>query len=240
MAGGRSGSLVAVAVVTFVVLAGALGGAYVLGRHPFAGHPTGAAAPATEAQPTLQCGGGPCQLLAVGTAGGDQVELFVGPDKGGRLRISGARRLSIFESQTSNMGVQLTSQSLTCVSGSVPACIVGGEYPAEGGVIGELYVDQNGDWERESGYVFADGGYLGLQEAVDSTGPSVVAVRLDCGSSDPGHCSSPKAYVEVSTVTRNPIGCSALVSITTPGAVPSSLDRHPRRSDLRPCPKSAP
>lgn len=239
MAGGRSGSLIAVVAVAVVVVVGALGGAYVLGHHPFGlgAAPVAVAAPATT-DAALACAGGPCQLLTGGSAGAYRVQLYAAADGStGRLRVGGpGAGVGVFEIQISQLGVRLSPHSLTCVSGPVPACVVGGDY--QSGVIGELYVDRTGGWQRVSNFIFADGGYLGLRPAVDAAqGPDVVTVRRDCGSARATRCAAPRAYVEVDTVTKDPIGCSKSVPVTQPGQLPAALDLQPARADLRPCPK---
>jgi hypothetical protein len=232
-AAGRAGRPVVITVGVAVVLAVlALIGAVLLRPQP-AGAPSGALVTGSPAgSAALQCDSGPCHSLASTTVAGSSVELLANPAAtSGRVRIITAQGLdSVFETTISQLGATLNAQSLSCVNGSTPVCMVSGSGPD--GDAGEVFVQANGDWTRADAPYFASGGYIALRP--DTTqGPEVITAQMDCDSDLTSECGSAPVYVQVFAVSGATLGCTAPVT---------KLDKLPgwptvtvSQSQLRPC-----
>lgn len=160
--------------------------------------------------PPLECDSGPCRLLASRSIGGSSVQLLANsPATSGRVRITtGAGLDSVFETTISKLGANLTEQSLTCVDGQTPTCMVSGSSPD--GSAGEVFVDTAGDWSRADAPYFSSAGYLSLNGSTAT--PEVVTVQSDCGADLPAQCAQSPVYVQVFSVAGESIGCSGSVS----------------------------
>lgn len=259
MARGGSGtrSLVVTTVLAALVVVGALVGAALL--RPRHGGSAGAAvtttAPAVPAA-TPKCGNVTCQPLASAGAGDSKVSLLAAVDptthgQRGLVRFDGRVGTILFETNISQADATLTRSSLACVSGSVPTCIVFGEYSGDddgtsasqgkGGALGEVFVERDGYWARAGDdFLYASAGYFALQESTTGGDPTVVTVQNDCSNSKDGdsstkdtQCAKPKVYVEVFTLANQSLGCSR--SVSSVGLLPGAGTRAPTKANLRSC-----
>jgi hypothetical protein len=235
--------LVVVAVVATVVVMAALVGAVALRVE----HDRARLAPATNTRNTTpasvaaRCSGGPCQSLASVRAADATVELMADPyGRDGRLRFTGRTGTSIFETDVSGADVVLTHQSLACVAGPVPACLVSGAY-SQGdkrpGHLGEVFTQHDGYWSRTgSNYFYASAGTLGLVAGSDE--PRVIAVQDSCGAGvEPTSCTHPVLYVQVLSIDGTTVGCT--LTAAQPGLLPGKGTSLPPPYDVHGCPKSA-
>jgi hypothetical protein len=244
---GGSRSLVVTLAVTGVVLVGALAGAVLLRPRPVDDHAAaGSGVGTTQSDLREQCGSGPCQLLAAATAGDSTVQLLTDnltpsaeQTQSGRVQFRGSTGTAVFETNISQDEAVLTHSSLSCLSASVPACIVFGEYSPnnqKAGALGEVFVERGGNWVRPGyGLFYSSAGYFTLWEAAGDTAPQVIAVQNDCQASK---CVNPKVYVQLFS-----LGADSPTSCTRPVSAISLLPGHgtilPPAADLRACPQSA-
>jgi len=190
----------------------ALVGAVLLRPHPAdssAGSGTRPPASSATSAP-LECDSGPCRLLASRSVGGSSVQLLANSTAtSGRVRIATGQGLdSVFETTISKLGANLTEQSLTCVGGQTPTCMVSGSAPD--GSAGEVFVDTAGDWSRADAPYFSSAGYLSLNGSTAT--PEVVTAQADCDSDLTTQCAQSPVYVQVFSVAGQSIGCSEPVS----------------------------
>jgi hypothetical protein len=247
--------LVVTTVLAALVVVGALVGATLLRPRP--GASAGAAvtttAPAIPAA-TPKCGQVTCQSLATAAAGDSTVSLLAAVDPAthgqrGLVRFEGKVGTILFETNISQADATLTRSSLACVSGSVPTCVVFGEYSGDddtsgtqgkGGALGEVFVERGGYWARAGDdFLYASAGYFALQESTTGGDPTVVTVQNDCTNSKDGgsgkdtQCAKPKVYVEVFSLANQSLGCSR--SVSSVGLLPGAGTRAPTKANLRSC-----
>lgn len=233
--------LVVVTVVTAVVLVLALGAAVLMrvernrDHHSSAGGTT-----RTSGSPgSVRCSGGPCQQLATWSAGGTTAVLMADPyGRDGRLKFTGGTGTSIFETDVSGADVVLTSDSLRCVSGAAPACLVSGPYAESDtrpGHLGEVFARHGGYWSRVGyNYIYSSGGKLALGTGDD--GLRVVAVQHSCGAGTSTTCAHPALYVQVYSVDGTSVGCT--LTATRLELLPGKGTDVPPSYDLHSCPKT--
>lgn len=227
-----------------VVLAGALTGALLVRQHnvraaPPVRPPSGAV--------SVTCADGRCQLLASNTAGESVVQLYAdarGTD--GRLKFVGAGGSSVFDTDISQAGVRLDGSSLSCVSGTVPACLVSGEYPDTGdraGELAEVFVQRGGYWQLPAAAVpmYSGAAAFTLVAAGEDGDPMVIGVENDCGGTTvedhAGHCERPFLVVQVFAVDGTSQGCTRPATSLT--LLPGKGTQPPPSYDLHECPASA-
>src|SRR5262249_523060 len=134
---------------------------------------------------TVHCGSSSCQLLASASAADSEVRLYSdarGTD--GQVRFDRHGASSVFDTDITQAGGPLTGDSLNCVSGAVPACLVSGDYPATAdrrGRLAEVFVRRAGYWQLPGDAVpmYSSASAFTLVDAVDDEDPLVVGVQHD-------------------------------------------------------------
>ncbi|MCP2165425.1 hypothetical protein [Goodfellowiella coeruleoviolacea] len=211
--GGRTPrSVVVLAWLAAVITVGALVAAATLrpaGETDEDGGPvTGASTPATGAG--LQCGSQACQSVATQQVGQESVELLSDPaGRIGRVRVSGAGAPSVFEATITQLGAQLTANSLQCATGVSAVCLVRGTSPS-GGSVGEVLLAKDGAWSRIDVPYYSAGSYLGLADVNRDGVADVVSVQYDCDSAELTGCQ--RVFLWVFEATGDNIGCTATVT----------------------------
>ncbi|WP_329052091.1 hypothetical protein OG738_06600 [Amycolatopsis sp. NBC_01488] len=230
----RSALLTAVlaAVVTF----GAIGAVFVLRPRPEA--PAGASAPAAApVSAVVTCGGGPCRQLAAVSVGGTPVVLLTDASGGSaRVRVGPAPG-TVFELSIAQLGVRLDPNSLRCIDGSAPACLVRGDVGDQGtAAYGELLVASGGVWQAPGKPYFADAGTLSLYDVTADGRPDVIVVRHDCPGVESGtpKCDAAPVLGQVYDLTGKSVGCTR--RYTAPSDLRGWPDIRLTRTDLRACP----
>lgn len=238
---GGSGGLIAVATVAIVVLIAALAGAVGLRLHRENAAATQPPAPTTTA---LTCAGAPCVGWASEPAGDGTAQLLASAaGAGGHLRFTGAGGTSLFEVDISSADIVLTGDSLSCVSGAVPACLVSGDYAAasrQSGGLGEVFVRRGGFWQQAgSTYLYSSTGSFALS-ADESGDPNVVTVQNDCGQATvadrQGQCADPDLIVRLFAADGTSLGCT--LPATSVSLLPGGGTQPPPAYDLHDCPAS--
>ncbi|MEV4148296.1 hypothetical protein AB0J40_31865 [Amycolatopsis sp. NPDC049691] len=226
------------AVLAAVVTLGAIGAVFLLRPRPEA--PSGAAEPAAApVTAVVTCGGGPCRQLAAVTVGGTPVVLLA--DAGGgsaRVRV-GAEPGTVFELSIAQLGVRLDQNSLRCIDGAAPTCLVRGDVGDEGkAAYGELLVASGGVWRAPGKPYFADAGTLSLYDVTADGRPDVIVVRHDCRGADSGtaKCDAAPVLGQVYDVSGRSLGCTR--RYTAPSDLRGWPDIRLTRADLRSCPSS--
>jgi len=224
------------AVLAAVVTVGAIGAVFVLRPRPQL--PTGAAEPAPAAAlPASTCGGGPCRELAAATVGSTPVVLLTDTAGGSaRLRV-GPEPGTVFELSIAQLGVRLDQNSLRCVDGAAPACLVRGDSEDDGRTAyGELLVGNGGVWRDLGKPYYADAGTLSLYDVTADARPDVIVVRHDCPGALAGtpKCAAAPVLGEVYDLAGRSVGCTRRV--TSPSDLRGWPDIRLTRADLRACP----
>lgn len=224
------------AVLAAVVTVGAIGVVFLLRPRPEA--PSGTAEPAAApVAPVVTCGGGPCRQLAAMTVGGTPVVLLTDPSGGSaRVRV-GPEPGTVFELTIAQLGVRLDENSLRCIDGAAPACLVRGTLGDDrSAAYGELLVASGGVWRDSGKPYFADAGTLSLYDVTTDGRPDVIVVRHDCASAASGtpKCEAAPVVGQVYDLTGRTVGCTRRV--TAPSALRGWPDIRLTRADLRTCP----
>ncbi|MCR6488545.1 hypothetical protein M8542_37530 [Amycolatopsis sp. OK19-0408] len=224
------------AVLAAVVTLGAIGAVFALRPRPEP--PSGAAEPAAApVTPVVTCGGGPCRQLAAMTVGGTPVVLLTDASGGSaRVRV-GPEPGTVFELTIAQLGVRLDQNSLRCIDGAAPACLVRGTIGDDNSAAyGELLVESGGVWRDPGKPYFADAGTLSLYDVTADGRPDVIVVRHDCASSASGtpKCEAAPVVGQVYDLTGKTVGCTRRV--TAPSDLRGWPDIRLTRADLRSCP----
>ncbi len=208
-------SVLFTAVLAALVTLGALGGVAALRGQDDVTR-VDAGAPATPQAADHECGDAPCQVVATASVGATQVELLADAQgDNGRLQAGG----QVVQTSITQLGARLRGDSLSCAVASVSACLV--EAPLNGGRVGELVVQRDGDWHPVAKPYFSDAGVLLLSDVTGTDAPEVVVVQ-----------SSP-ALAEVYALDGGVVGCTKRYSY------PAQIRGWPQvrvvASDLRSC-----
>ncbi|GAB3153919.1 hypothetical protein GCM10027258_57060 [Amycolatopsis stemonae] len=224
------------AVLAGVVTLGAIGAVFLLRPRPEA--PSGAAEPAAApVPPAVTCGSGPCRQLAAVTVGGTPVVLLADASGGSaRVRV-GPEPGTVFELSIAQLGVRLDQNSLRCIDGAAPTCLVRGAVGEHGdAAYGELLVASGGVWRDQGKPYFSDAGSLSLYDVTADGRPDVIVVRHDCPGTDSGtpKCAAAPVLGQVYDLTGKSVGCTRRV--TSPSDLRGWPDVRLTRADLRACP----
>lgn len=224
------------AVLAAVVTLGAIGAVFWLRPRPAAS--VGAAEPASvPVTPAVTCGGGPCREVAAMTVGGTPVVLLT-DSAGGSARVRvGPEPGTVFELSIAQLGVRLDQNSLRCIDGAAPTCLVrGGTDDRNTAAYGELLVAGGGVWRDLGKPYFSDAGTISLYDTTADGRPDVIVVRHDCKPADSGspQCAAAPVLGQVYDLTGKPLGCTRRV--TSPSDLRGWPDIRLTRADLRPCP----
>ncbi|UOZ09891.1 hypothetical protein [Amycolatopsis sp. WQ 127309] len=225
------------AVLAAVITLGAIGAVFLLRPRPDAPADT-VSEPATGTEPpAVTCGGGPCRQLAAMTVGGTPVVLLTDAAGGSAQVRVGPEPGTVFDLSLAQLGARLDANSLTCIDGVAPTCLIRGDVGDDGtGAYGELLVRGGGVWRDPGKPYFADAGTLTLYDVTADGRPDVIVVRHDCPDAASGtpECQASPVLGEVYDVTGKSLGCTRKVT------APSDLRGWPAvrltRADLRACP----
>lgn len=226
------------AVLAAVVTLGAIAAVFLLRPRPE--EPADAAEPAAApVSPVVTCGGGPCRQLAAMTVGGTPVVLLTDATGGSaRVRV-GPEPGTVFELSIAELGVHLDQNSLRCIDGAAPTCLVRGDVGDQGkAAYGELLVESGGVWRAPGKPYFADAGTLSLYDVTADGRPDVIVVRHDCPGADSGtaKCDAAPVLGQVYELTGKSVGCTR--RYTAPSDLRGWPDIRLTRTDLRTCPTS--
>lgn len=220
------------AVLAAVVAFGAFGAVYLL--RPKAEVVGGSAAEPAPAVTPVSCGSGPCRQLAAITVGGQPVELLADAEgRDGRVRI-GPEPGTVLDLMISQFGVKLDAESLRCVDGTNPACLVRGA--SDSWTYGELLVGSGGGWVVAGKPYLSDAATLALNDVNADGKPDLVVVRHECPGAEPGtpQCQAAPVLAEVYDQTSRLLGCTK--KVTSPSQLRGWPEIKLIRSDLRACP----
>ncbi|MDT7798591.1 MAG: hypothetical protein QOI78_2024 [Actinomycetota bacterium] len=225
------------AVLAAVVTLGAIGAVFLLRPRPDVPVDTVTEPGAASAIPAVTCGGGPCRQLAAMTVGGTPVVLLTDASGGaGQVRV-GPEPGTVFDLSIAQLGARLDANSLTCIDGASPTCLIRGDLGDEGtGAYGELLVEGGGVWRDPGKPYFADAGTLSLYDVTADGRPDVIVVRHDCpgAASGTAKCQAAPVLGEVYDLAGNSLGCTRRV--TAPSDLRGWPDVRLTRADLRACP----
>ncbi|WP_236795696.1 hypothetical protein [Amycolatopsis sp. GM8] len=165
-------SVVVTAVVAALVTVGALAGVASL-RSRDQGPRLEAAAPVAAPQSAVaECGDGLCRTLVTQAVNGAQVALLADEQGGnGRFQVGG----QLVQTSITELGARVDGNSLSCVAASVSACLVSA--PLNGGRIGEVLVERDGDWNPVDKPYFAAAGVIALNNVTGTDAPEVTVVE---------------------------------------------------------------
>jgi hypothetical protein len=126
-------------------------------------------APPAPSVVDVGCGQGPCQVLAIRSVDGVQIELKADAEGGnGRFQADAA----VLQTTVTQLGARVDAGSLSCVSASESACLVGA--PFNGGRIAQLLVDRAGVWRSVDKPYYSDLGVIVLENVSGTDAPEVV------------------------------------------------------------------
>ncbi|HEY3467927.1 MAG TPA: hypothetical protein VGL47_22550 [Amycolatopsis sp.] len=224
------------AVLAAVVTIGAIGAVFLLRPRPEPS--SGVSEPAAgPVAPVVTCGDGPCRPLAESMVDGTPVVLLTDPTGGSaRLRV-GPEPGTVFELAIAQLGVRLDRNSLRCVDGAAPTCLVRGDVGDDGtAAYGELLVGSGGVWRDPLKPYYSDAGTLSLYDVTADGRPDVIVVRHDCADAASGspQCEAAPVLAEVYDLTGKPVGCTR--RFTAPSDLRGWPDIRLTRADLRACP----
>jgi hypothetical protein len=227
-------SVLFTAVLAAVVTVGVLAAVVLLRpREQVPGEPgQPAIADAAPAAPGINCGHSACAELGAMTVGGVPVVLLAdGAAKHGRIRIGAD---TVFPLIINDMGATLERDSLRCVDGATPVCLVRAK--VEGGTVGELFVARGGIWRDTGKPYFSDAGTIALHDATADGIADVIVVRHECPGTQSGsaRCQAAPVLAEVYDVARGSVGCTR--RYTAPSELRGWPDVRLTRADLRACP----
>ncbi|WP_410668715.1 hypothetical protein [Amycolatopsis sp. cmx-4-68] len=223
------------AVLAAVVTVGAIGAVFLLRPRPEAA--SGAAEPAAApVTPVVSCGGSPCRRLAAVSVGGTPVVLLTDTVGGSAQLRVGPEPGTVFELSIAQLGVRLDQNSLRCIDGPAPTCLVRGDVGDQGkAAYGELLVAGGGVWRDPGKPYYADAGTLSLYDVTADGRPDVIVVRHDCRGVESGtpKCDAAPVLAEVYDLTGKSLGCTRRV--TSPSDLRGWPDIRLTRADLRTC-----
>jgi hypothetical protein len=224
------------AVLATVVTVGAIGAVFLLRPRPQA--PSGAAEPAAgPVASVVTCGGDPCRRLAAVTVGGTPVVLLTDASGGSAQLRVGPEPGTVFELSVAQLDVRLDQNSLRCIDGAAPACLVRGDVGEDGtAAYGELLVAGGGVWRDAGKPYYSDAGTLSLYDVTADGRPDVIVVRHDCQGAASGtpKCEAAPVLGEVYDLAGTSVGCTRRV--TSPSDLRGWPDIRLTRADLRACP----
>jgi len=227
-------SVLLTAVLAAVVAFGAFGAVYVLRPKPDIVGGSAAEPAAGPAIAPVSCGRGPCRKLAAMTVGGQPVELLAdAAGDNGRVRI-GPEPGTVLDLTIGQLGLRLDANSLRCVDGTNPACLVRGA--GDRGAYGELLIASAGGWVSAGKPYFSDAATLALDDVNADGKPDLVVVRHVCPGSESGtpQCQAAPVLAEVYDQTSRLLGCTK--KVTSPSQLRGWPEIKLIRSDLRACP----
>ncbi|MFC3451957.1 hypothetical protein [Amycolatopsis speibonae] len=198
-----------------------------------AGAPDGYAVPETvPATPGVNCGHSACREIGAMTVGGLPVVLLA--DEAGKQGVVKIGADTVIPLIINDMGVTLKGDSLRCVDGATPVCLVRGE--AGGGSAGELFVARGGIWRDTGKPYFSDAGTVALSDVTADGVADVIVVRHECPGAQSGsaRCQAAPVLAEVYDVGRGSVGCTR--RYTAPSELKGWPDVRLTKADLRPCP----
>lgn len=189
--------------------------------------------PTSETDAAAACGSSPCGVLTSLPVGGSTVELLAdAAGKNGRLRILGPGSDAVIETALASMGVRLTQRSLACTQGPTSACLVRGGH--QGGVVGEVFVARDDNWEPAERPYFSSAGYLDLLQVGGDGSPEVgVAEHPGCAGSAV-ECAGAAIAVQVFALNGTSAGCTPAYGALT--QLPGWPDVELAEADLHECP----
>ncbi|MEV7553018.1 hypothetical protein AB0N89_25700 [Amycolatopsis sp. NPDC089917] len=185
------------------------------------------------ATPGVNCGHSACREIGAMTVGGLPVVLLA--DDAGKQGVVKIGADTVIPLMTNDMGVTLKGDSLRCVDGATPVCLVRGE--ANGGSAGELFVARGGIWRDTGKPYFSDAGTVALSDVTADGVADVIVVRHECPGAQSGsaRCAAAPVLAEVYDVGRGSVGCTR--RYTSPSELKGWPDVRLTKADLRPCPE---
>ncbi len=222
------------AVLAAVVTAGVFAAVFLLRPDPSVPADT-IQAPAPDAAPTtpgVNCGHSVCREIGAMTVAGLPVVLL--GDEAGKQGVVRIGADSVFPLMINDMGVTLAGDSLRCVDGTTPVCLVRGD--TDGGSAGELFVARGGIWRDTGKPYFSDAGTIALSDVTTDGIADVIVVRHECPGAQSGsaRCQAAPVLAEVYDVAKGSVGCTR--RYTAPSELKGWPDVRVTRADLRPCP----
>ncbi|WP_414935733.1 hypothetical protein [Amycolatopsis sp. cmx-11-51] len=228
-------SVLVTAMLAVVVTAGVIV-AVILLRQP-APVPDGEAGvpPLPDGVPTApgaSCGYSACREVGAMTVGGVPVVLLA--DETGKQGVVRIGADSVFPLIINDMGVTLTGDSLRCVDGATPVCLVRGK--TADGSAAELFVSRGGIWRDPGKPYFSDAGTIALNDVTADGIADVIVVRHECPDAQSGsaRCQAAPVLAEVYDVASGSVGCTR--RYTAPSELRGWPDVRLTRADLRTCP----
>lgn len=132
-----------------------------------------ASIPAQAAGP--DCGQRPCQVVATQHVQGADVRLLADTSGANGRFVAGDG--TVLETTITELGAKLTPESLTCVSASVPACLVSA--PLNGGKVAQVVVARDGSWRSVDKPYLSEAGVVVLQNLLGDDAPEIVVVDAE-------------------------------------------------------------
>ncbi len=182
--------------------------------------------------PGVDCGGSACREIGAMSVGSVPVVLLA--DDAGKQGVVRIGTDTVFPLIVNDMGVTLASDSLRCVDGATPVCLVRGD--VSGGSAGELFVARGGIWRDTGKPYFSDAGTIALHDVTADGIADVIVVRHECPGAQSGsaRCQAAPVLAEVYEVARGTVGCTR--RYTAPSELKGWPEVRLTRADLRPCP----
>ncbi|MEU3770061.1 hypothetical protein AB0E55_33795 [Amycolatopsis keratiniphila] len=182
--------------------------------------------------PGVNCGDSVCREIGAMTVGGLPVVLLA--DSAGKQGVVRIGADTAYPLMINDMGVTLKGDSLRCVDGSTPVCLVRGE--TGGGAAGELFVARGGIWRDTGKPYFSDAGTIALNDVTADGVADVIVVRHECPGAQSGsaRCQAAPVLAEVYDVARGSVGCTR--RYTAPSELRGWPDVRLSKADLRACP----
>lgn len=226
------GSVLLTALLAVVVTAGVIVAVVLL--RPAAPAPDGAPGvpPVSDGAPSVNCGASACREIGAMTVGGLPVVLLA--DDAGKEGVVRIGADTVYPLMLNDMGVTLKGDSLRCVDGTTPVCLVRGD--AGGGSAGELFVARGGVWRDTGKPYFSDAGTVALNDVTADGIADVIVVRHECPGAQSGsaRCQAAPVLAEVYDVARGSVGCTR--RYTAPSELRGWPDVRLTKADLRACP----
>lgn len=218
-----SRSVPVTAACAALVTAAALVGSWQFGRADAADTVT--VPPSAGAEPCLRTA---CPVLVSAEVNGQRVDLHAtAAGDAGALEVHGdgtdSGPLGV---KVTGSGARLDHDSLHCVAGQEPACLVSGE--SQQGTVGEVFSEQQGSWTHVERQYLSSAGNLGLRDVDDRL--AVIAVQRGCTTAA---CSA--VYAQVFATDGTDLGCTTVYA--SKYALPRWPQVQPAGYQLRnPCP----
>ncbi|MBE1580326.1 hypothetical protein H4W30_007386 [Amycolatopsis roodepoortensis] len=232
---GAPRSVLLTALLAVVVTAGVIVAVVLL--RPAAPTPAGdpGVPPVSDGAPSapgVNCGPAACREIGAMTVGGLPVVLLA--DEAGKEGVVRIGADTVYPLMLNDMGVTLKGDSLRCVDGTTPVCLVRGE--VGGGSAGELFVARGGIWRDTGKPYFSDAGTVALNDVTADGIADVIVVRHECPGAQSGsaRCQAAPVLAEVYDVARGSVGCTR--RYTAPSELRGWPDVRLTKADLRACP----